>query len=206
MVAQAVWEQAEKNRQLQKEVNDSTANDSATRFEVKDDGVYIIDDNNRPVKICSPLRVLAETQTTKGENYGRLLEWRDSQNRVHSWAMPIELVHSDSNEHIKYLVSRGLEVIPSRKNREKVSLYLATSKPEETRICTDKVGWHQNLFVLPETTIGKAENSNSQIIFQSASSFDHRFQTKGNAREWKENIARFCVGNSRLVFAVSTAI
>jgi RecA-family ATPase len=37
MVSQAVWEQAEKNQQPQKKVNDSTANDSATRFEVKDD-------------------------------------------------------------------------------------------------------------------------------------------------------------------------
>ncbi len=212
MVSKAFLKQTEENRQpidlvgaIKAEASNLTAPGPTTRFEVKDDGVYFIDENNHALKICSPLQVLAETQTTKGENYGRLLEWQDSQNRVHSWAMPIELVHSDSNEHIKYLVSRGLEVIPSRKNREKVSLYLATSKPEETRICTDKIGWHQNLFVLPETTIGNAENSNSQIIFQSASSFDHRFQTKGNAQEWKENIARLCVGNSRLVFAVSTA-
>lgn len=183
----------------------SNAPEAVTQFEVKDDGVYFIDENNHELKICSHLRVLAETQTTKGENYGRLLEWRDSQNRVHRWAMPIELVHSDSNEHIKYLVSRGLEVIPSRKNREKVSLYLATSKPAETRICTDKIGWHQNLFVLPETTVGELENPNSQIIFQSADGFDHRFQIKGTVQEWKENVARLCAGNSRLVFAVSTA-
>lgn len=159
--------------------NDSTAQQATTQFETKDDGVYFIDENNHALKICSPLQVLAETHTIKGENYGRLLEWRDSQKRLHSWAMPIELVHSDSSEHIKYLVSRGLEVIPSRKNREKVSLFLANSKPDETRICTDKTGWHQNLFVLPETTIGQANNSNAQIIFQSASGFEHRFQTKG---------------------------
>ncbi len=109
MVAQAVWEQAEENRQpidfvgaIKAEANDSTAPGPTAQFAEKDDGVYFIDENNHALKICSPLKVLAETQTTKGENYGRLLEWRDSQNRVHSWAMPIELVHSDSNEHIKY--------------------------------------------------------------------------------------------------------
>lgn len=196
--------------------NGSTANNSgappsgtpaasAVQFEVKSDGVYFIDESNQRHKICSPLEVTAETHTEKGENYGRWLEWRDSQNRLHTWAMPIELVHSDSNEHIKYLVSRGLEVVPSRKNRERISLYLANSKPPETRICTDKIGWHQNLFVLPETTIGQTINSSSQIVFQSANGFEHQFQTKGTAAEWRQNIARLCVGNSRLVFAVSTA-
>lgn len=189
----------------QASANDSTVLQMASAFEEKADGVYFIDENGHGLKICSPLKVLAETQTEAGENYGRLLEWHDSQNRRHVWAMPIELVHSDSNEHIKYLVSRGLEVIPSRKNREKVSLYLATSKPPETIICTDKTGWHGNLFVLPDASIGQTTNGAAQVIFQSANSFEHRFRTKGTLNQWRDHIARKCAGNSRLVFAVSTA-
>lgn len=205
MVAKAFLKQTEENQETKKEVTAPSVNPKTTNFDLREDGVYFIDESADGLKICSPLKVLAETQTIKGENYGRLLEWHDSQNRVHSWAMPIELVHSDSNEHIKYLVSRGLEVIPSRKNREKVSLYLATTESKETRICTDKTGWHQNLFVLPDTTIGKPNNTNSKIIFQSASGFEHRFQMKGTSAEWQQNVARLCAGNSRLVFAVSVA-
>jgi uncharacterized protein (DUF927 family) len=178
--------------------------DEISQFEEREDGVYFVGDKNSVFKICGPLRVLAETQTKDGENYGRLLEWNDSKNRVHRWAMPIELVHSDSNEHIKYLVSRGLELLTGKKTREKLSLYLATTKPAATAISTNKVGWHQHVFVLPEDTIGKLDK-NESIIFQSVNSVDHRFRIRGTLQEWQSNVARLCAGNSRLVFAVSTA-
>lgn len=179
--------------------------DDISQFEIRKDGVYFVGGDTKSVlKICGPLRVLAETQTKDGENYGRLLEWTDSKSRVHRWAMPIEMVHSDSNEHIKYLVSRGLELWTGKKTRDKLSLYLATSKPADTVISTNKVGWHQHVFVLPEEMIGKPEK-NEKVIFQSVNSSDHRFRTQGKLQDWQTNVARLCAGNSRLVFALSTA-
>jgi uncharacterized protein (DUF927 family) len=179
-----------------------------SQFEVRPEGVYFVGSdskgNKSNTKISSPLHILAETQSETGENYGRLVEWKDSKSRLHSWALPIELVHSESNEHIKYLVSRGLEVKPNKFSRQKLSEYIAESKPDKTVICTNKTGWNENLFVLPNETIGEIKN-NQTVIFQSANMIEHRFQTKGTLKEWQENIARLCVGNSRLVFAVSVA-
>lgn len=175
-----------------------------SQFDVRPDGVYFIGEPKSVEKICGPLRVVAETQTETGENYGRLLEWTDSKNRKHEWAMPIELVHSDSNEHIKYLVSRGLELRTGKRIRDRLSLYLATSKPKITVVSTDKVGWHNHVFVFPESTIGNLEE-NERVAFQSAAGSDHRFRTEGALTDWQANVAHLCAGNSRLVFAVSTA-
>lgn len=165
-------------------------------------GVYYTDENGESFKVCSPLRIVAETQTEAGENYGRLLEWRDSQNRLHRWAMPIEFVHSQGSDLAKYLASNGLEIMPSRKHHEKLAFYIATSTPEKVVISTDKIGWHGECFVLPGKTFGDCDN---EIVYQTEYEGHHLFKTSGNLKDWQENISKFCPQNSRLLFAVSSA-
>ncbi len=165
-------------------------------------GVYFTDENGESFKVCSPLKIVAETQTETGENYGRLLEWKDSQNRLHRWAMPIEFVHSQGAELAKYLASNGLEIMPSRKHHEKIAFYIATSQAEKVIISTDKIGWHNECFILPNETFGESEN---EIVYQTEYDGHHNFKTSGTLTEWQENISIYCKNNSRLLFAVSTA-
>jgi putative DNA primase/helicase len=182
---------------------DQTAKSSP--YELREDGVYFIDSDGNETFICSPLHIVAETHTASGENYGKLTNWHDSKKRLHRWAIPIELLHTDSADFVKYLVSRGLELVPTRQHRSHLAKYIVMSKPTQTIICTDRVGWQNNLFVLPEKTIGEAMNDSERTIFQSASGIDHCYATKGTLEDWQNNVARYCTGNSRLVFAVSTA-
>jgi putative DNA primase/helicase len=163
-------------------------------------GVYYTDEDGTRFQVCSPLKIVAVTETETGEKCGRLLEWRDSQNRAHKWAMPIELVHSEGSELAKYLASNGLEIMPSRKHREKLNFYIATSKPENVIVSTDKIGWHGDCFVLPGETFGSCE---SEIVYQTEYEGHHNFKTSGSIDEWQENISRYCSGNSRLAFATS---
>lgn len=165
-------------------------------------GVYYSEENGERLKVCSPLKIVAETQTQSGENYGRLLEWKDSQNRSHRWAMPIELVHSQGAELAKYLASNGLEIMPSRKHHEKLAFYIATSKAEKVVISTDKIGWHDDCFVLPDETFGLCEN---EIVYQTEYEGHHNFKSSGTLEEWQKNISTYCPNNSRLLFAVAVA-
>lgn len=179
-----------------------------SQFQLKADGVYYLesdkDGNEKLTKICAPLEIAARTCGSLGNNHGRLLKWKDIDGRNHSYTMPLELAHADSNEHIKHLVSWGLEVSPTKFAREKLSRYIAESKPLLKIICTDKTGWHGKSFVLPDSTIGKAQNG-AEILFQSLNLPEHRFAFSGSLNDWKRHVARLCIGNSRLVFAVSTA-
>ncbi len=165
-------------------------------------GVYYTDENGEKFKVCSPLEVEAETQTETGENYGRFLRWADSKSRVITWAMPIELVHGDGAELVKYLTSRGLELGASRNHYDKLKNYINLSKPDQTIICTTKLGWNGDAFVFPDETIGEVENN---VVYQPEYATAHKFSTKGTLREWQENISKYCIGNSRLVFGVSLA-
>ncbi|MGI8495144.1 MAG: DUF927 domain-containing protein [Pyrinomonadaceae bacterium] len=165
-------------------------------------GVYFTDENSERFFICSPLEIIAETQTETGENYGRLLRWWDSKGRVKTWSMPLALVHGDGVELVKYLVSRGLVIGTSRKHHEMLKNYINLSKPEKTIICTGKTGWHGDAFVFPDETIGASENA---IVYQPEYPVEHKFGVKGTIGQWQEQISKYCTGNSRLVFGVSIA-
>jgi uncharacterized protein (DUF927 family) len=165
-------------------------------------GVYYIEDDGKKTWTFSPLEIVAETQTQTGENYGRLLRWTDSKGRVHTWAMPLALVHDNGVELVKYLVSRGLLIGASRNHHDRLKNYINLSQPQDTIICTDKIGWHDNVFVLPDETIGISE---SKIVYQPEYAPAHKFDVEGTLEEWQENISKYCIGNSRLGFGVSLA-
>ena len=178
-----------------------------SRFHLRSDGVYFMNDKGQEEWLCGPLEIVAETHTENGENYGRFLEWRDSKGRLHSWPMPVELVHSDSNEHIKHLASHGLEIQIGKPFRDRISQYIGLSKPAKTFISTDQTGWkdHGRCFVMPDRTIGEAVDTETKTVFQTIGKGEHKYFTSGSLNDWRENIARYAVGNSRLVFAISAA-
>ncbi len=165
-------------------------------------GVYYTDENGESFRVCSPLKITAETQTARGENYGRLLEWTDSQNRKHRWAMPIEFLHSTGSRLAEYLAANGLEIMPSRRHHEKLAFYIATADTEKTFISTDKIGLHDDCFVLPDATFGESEN---EIIYQTEYSGHHNFRQSGSLADWQEKISKYCRHNTRLLLAVSAA-
>lgn len=183
-----------------------TKSAAASNFELVTEGetvgVFFTDDNGEKSLICSPLEIVAETQTERGTDYGRLLRWKDSKNRLHEYAMPVELLHGESFEFIRRLVGEGLDLMPSKKHRERLAYYIALSKPDKTIICTEKIGWHgSDAYVLPNQTFGGAH----EIIYQSANEGFHKFNVKGTLSDWQENVSKYCEGNSRLAFAVSVA-
>lgn len=173
---------------------------------IENDGVYYTDEKGSKTKICSPLKIIAASRTQKSENQGRLLEWDDTIEPTikHRWAVPVELVYKDSSDYIGYLVSRGLDLKNSRFGKQKLSEYITGSIPKNRLISASKTGWNDNLFVLPDETIGEVKE-NESVIFQSANVVEHSFQTKGTVDQWRENVSKLCAGNSRLVFSLSVA-
>jgi uncharacterized protein (DUF927 family) len=53
--------------------------------------------------------------------------------------------------------------------------------------------------------ISADDGKNADLLLQNVDRVGSKFQTKGTLTEWQDHVARFCVGNSRLMFAVSAA-
>jgi len=159
------------------------------------------DEDESPVRlrICSRLEIIAVTRNQHGEDFGRLLQWHDCDGRMHTWAMPMSMLASEGYLYLGELLSKGLEIEPGRMARQKLTVYIQSSRPTARGLCTPHVGWHHDCFVLPSRTIG--QTSNEQVILQSNYPAGH-FSTRGTLENWQQ-IPKLCAGNSRLVFALS---
>lgn len=174
-------------------------------FRLTDEAVvyYDPDPEKEPLRICGRLEVAARTRDAKGDGWGGLLRWCDSEGRAHAWAMPMSLLAGDGNEYRARLLDGGLFLAPGRKAREFLTVYLQTTRPEKWALCVARIGWHGDNFVLPGATIGP--EGAETVLFQPPFETDHYINVSGTADDWRENVGRFCSGNSRLILAVSCA-
>ena len=106
------------------------------------------------------------------------------------------------------LMDSGLIVSPNNRARQLLLQYILTANPKKHVLCVNQLGWHDDAFVLPDTTISAndAENkAEKDFLLQNVDRMANKFRPNGTLTEWQDNIARFCVGNSKLMFAVCTA-
>ena len=171
-------------------------------YKVSEHGVFYTGEDD-PLFICSPLEVSAITRDQYQQNFGRLLEWTDTDGTPHKWAMPMDMLAGDGLDLRKILLCGGLSRISNGKARSHLLTYIASSKTQQRATCVDHVGWHQKSFVLPDTVISNEDSE--QVIFQTDIGEVNHFREAGTLMDWQENIGRYCSGNSRLVFAVSMA-
>lgn len=158
----------------------------------------------KPLWLCSPLHVVAETRDAEQSNWGRLLQWQDNDGHEHTWACPIEiLASSDTTEFRKELVRNGLTINNNGRARQKLTDYVTTYPPQEgARMrCVTRIGWHGLRYVLPSAVFG-CSNGDS-VIYQGVDAGD--FAQAGSLSEWQQHIAALAVGNSRIAFALSVA-
>ena len=176
-------------------------------FMLKKDGVYALEEDKDgvpfPVKVCSPLRVVALTRDGENEAWGRLLQFTDPEGREKQWAMPMSMLAARGDEYRRELLDKGLRIEPGTKAQNRLHSYLSSSCPPAYARCVPRVGWHDGQFVFPDEVYGSARGE--QVILQTVYQ-RNPFTTQGTLDEWKDNVASLCAGNSRLVFAVSLAL
>ena len=157
----------------------------------------------RNIKICNPLRVTAITCDADGGNFGRLLEWEDTYGVNRKWAMPMEMLSGSGEELRRVLLVNGLSYISTTgEARARLMEYISLCKPERKVTCVNKTGWHGSVYVLQDDVIGEGAEG---VILQTSSVQGRDFRVSGTLDEWREEVSRYCVGNSRVAFAVSLA-
>jgi putative DNA primase/helicase len=176
-------------------------------FEVSTEGVFVIETNNgkqQRNRLAARIDVLAQTRDADGRAWGRLLQWKDDEGRIHEWAMPMEALAIDSREVRARLLSEGLAFITTDgRLRSKFNEYLQTWPVAALARSVARIGWHEHAYVLPDEILGS--NDGERIVFQPTHEARHHWTMNGTAEQWRDNIGYLCAGNSRLVLAVSCA-
>ena len=154
------------------------------------------------VRLSARIDIMGRTRDAAGENWGLLLRWEDSENRQHSWTMPMSLLASQTNEVWSHLLSGGLTYLATAPAlRGKLAEYLQTTPVDKMVRCVNRIGWHAKTFVLPDTAIGP--EGAEDVLYQTPLDAAHHWNAQGTAAEWREHVGKRCGGNSRLILAVS---
>ncbi len=165
-------------------------------------------------RICSYLNVVAATAGQDG-NHGILLEWAERKGvrtitrRV---AVPRKHMLGDGLEFLRDLEDKGVIIQVGQEKR--VLEFLRSFETNRFINSVGVVGWHTQedtdstnnthapVFVTPTRIYG---SNADEYIYQPDHAPAHRMGQVGTLEGWKQHVARFAVGNTRLAFAISTA-
>ena len=177
------------------------------RFHVDDEGVWFSppgDDGGMPRKVCGPLCVTGLARDSHDNQAALLLEFDTSFRKRRRWLMPLTMLSGDGAAYRSALLSQGFMAPTDGKRRAWLTEYLQSRTPGELVRHVPRVGWHGRCYVLPEETLG-VNLAGERVIFHSEAGIEANFNQRGTLDQWKQDLARLCVGNTRCAFAVATA-
>jgi hypothetical protein len=153
--------------------------------------------------ICSYLEVFALTRNVNGDNWGRQLRIIDRDGKIKDWPMPMSLLAGDGTALREMLLSLGVEIEPGAANRRAIEAYISCWEPRRRCRCVDRVGWYGELYVAADAVYGRQVG---EEVGLQTSGRARAHAKRGDLASWQQNVARYAVGNSRLVFATSVAL
>lgn len=177
-------------------------------FHITENGLYFVEEDKNGIShkrfISSPVLVTAKTRDDSSNNWGVLLQWKDDNGIKHIQALSMELFQTDGADLRKALAYQGVTIAPDQRARNLFQCYLMSYQANRYALCVDRVGWHENVFVLPHTQIGQTAD-NDLIVYQASNTLDNRYQSKGTLAQWQSDVAQLVASHSLLVFSLCTA-
>ncbi|MES2935293.1 MAG: DUF927 domain-containing protein [Pseudomonadota bacterium] len=152
--------------------------------------------------ICSQLHISGTSRDTDNDDWGYLVTFNDPDGNPKQWVIPSSMFCGDGVEIRRRLLGMGLKISTNMHARNRLAEYIQNEKVDVRVRCTDRIGWHEDVYVLPTKTIGE---SDERVVFQSPNGVVSNFKQRGTLDQWKGSVAAHCRGNSRMLFCVSAA-
>ncbi len=163
-------------------------------------------DDGADLWIASTFEVLAVTRDETGSGWGLIVSFLDPDGRAHEVAIPRRELTADGGDMRARLADGGLLMNSAKAAREAMVAYLGACVPPQRARCVPTIGWHRiggvRVFVTPGRVYGQAPE---RAVFQPADNVPDPFLQGGTLAAWRAEVAAPCVGNTRLLFAVSCA-
>ncbi|WP_396190229.1 DUF927 domain-containing protein [Flavobacterium sp.] len=183
----------------------TTGNSTPTRFALNEHGLYYTEPEKAPRWVCQHVEVIARARDPHGAGWGKLVAFHNPDKQEIRQVIPDAMLAGDGMELEKFFRGHGFDLAPT--GRQLFRQYLIESNPEARLRIVTATGWHragnaEPVYVLPGETFGK---NAEPWLYDVGGDAPKHFATRGTLAEWRDNVAALCVGNSRLVFAVSAA-
>jgi len=180
----------------------------AAAFEMRADGLYrrAKDGDSGAMWLSGPFSIEAETRDDEGRNWGFLLAWWDRDGVRHEEIFPRALFNNDCAELRTRLAEGGLAMNALSAARQAFAQFLNVCRTEHRARSVTRGGWHvfgeRWVFVRADRIFAEA---GERIVLQLSERESHAWHAAGTLAQWREEVSRLCLWNSRLTFAVSCA-
>ena len=182
------------------------------RYNVKPNGVYMQvenkDDTTEEVFFCTRLSPVGIARSSSGDNFTLILELTDLDRQQKTWVLSQEQIYKAGGEEARIqFVSLGGCFAPNTRERSQfVDLMKSFCRHSHNlpRITlADRSGWinkeQHYAYVMPDSTIGSL--GGETVLLPNPGDGAPDYTVSGTVEQWQQQIGRYCVGNSRLVFA-----
>lgn len=174
-------------------------------------GQYIVhisidkDGNEKPpLPLADKFDIVGNGTDGSGAHY-RIIRYQDRCTRqTRHAALPCAEI--GSNAAWAKLQGMGIVVYSGRAKREYLADYLQTAGSRDFWQITDKAGWQGNAYILPSGEVLQADEGECRVLYNGDTSQAAAYTAKGSLQEWRENVAKYAAGNSRLLLAIGAAL
>ena len=174
------------------------------RFILNSNGLHDLT-GGEPKWFAQPLDVIARCRDPHGTGWAKLVVFRNPDGHEVREVIPDTMPTGDGTELERYFRERGFMLAPNSK--QQLRDYLILSAPAARILIVKVTGWHQvdrfsPAYVLPNKAFS---SDNEQWMYVVNGTQPKHFAARGTLKDWQENVAALCSGNSRMLFALSTA-
>lgn len=167
-------------------------------FVLNNDGLFCVNKKTEE-RISNYIKVIAFTKSKDG--ILKVLEFKDYKGNLQKMIVKPKMLAKDGDQIRIQLVSQGFIYAGTALSKRKLFEYISSSVPEKEIILVSCTGFSNDVYIRPDCVLG---GSSEEIILDAAIQ-DYSYGTSGSLQEWNDLIARWCIGNSRLIFAISSA-
>lgn len=151
--------------------------------------------------LSGPLLVKGRIRDKNNEGWAKRVTLTDADHVSKEINVSSKLLAGDTKLLAEILLDYGLDFKLEAISELKKYLYKSNS---DTRfLSVHQVGWHKDLYVLPEKTYGKEEKE--KVLLQLNSKVS-TYRNQGTLQEWQDNIGRYAQDNSRLQAGILFAL
>lgn len=188
----------------------TVAAEGGGEYRLQEDGLYYYGgryvegrwQEDPPLFICSPLRVVAIGRDLEQTGWARLLEFHDIDGTQREHMLPMRILGSKTGEKLcGELLDAGLPRINQRAS-QRLAEYLMNAQPTERVRTITRAGWHGGAFVLPSQTVG--DTAGERYLMHNRDNRSHYVQA-GTLEAWRMKVSQPAAPHVRLRFAIAAA-
>jgi putative DNA primase/helicase len=161
-------------------------------------------DKSTQLLVSSLIVVVANARDTGSSGWGKVVRFEDGDGVQKQLYIRTQDIISNGYAVVRELANEGLVVSGQKGMMDALLHYLNLAPPMDPRkaTCTDRIGWHDNVYLFQDNTV--IGHSDTRYVYTGAL-ISSNHSVKGSWQDWKDNVGSLCRGNSLLILAVCVA-